>query len=266
MLGSFGQLKRFGADRRGTIAIIFALTIFLVIITVGLAIDGARAYNTSGRVSSALDAAALAAAKMLDDESFSDADIRERAERFFAAHVNESVMAGLTLPTPTVRINRDTNEVEITVNVALATTFGQLAGINTFNFPRSSKVVYDQKRIELAMVLDITGSMCSPCDKIDGLKDAADDVVQTMLTNDTPYGYVRIGLVPLQRGGECGRLCRPGHGRQQHGRLHGGTFGRAGLHGCAGQRHCAAWYVFFCVERQLRLPSKYNLAAVGRQE
>ena len=203
------SVRQFGGDRRGTIAIIFALTIFLVIITVGLAIDGARAYSTSSRVASALDAAALAAAKMLDDESYSDQDIRERAERFFSAHVNSAVMAGLTLPTPTTRINRDTNEVEVAVDVTLATTFGQLAGLNSFRFPRTSKVAYDQKRIELAMVLDITGSMCSPCDKIDGLKDAADDVVQTMLTPDTPYGYVRIGLVPYSAAVNAGGFAGP---------------------------------------------------------
>jgi Flp pilus assembly protein TadG len=196
MLRFIGDFARFGRDRSGTIAMIFALTAFIVALAIGLAIDGARAYNVSGRVSAALDAAALAAAKMLDDEGYSDSDIEERARRFFSAHVSGSLTPSLSLPPPIVRINRSLNEVEVSVDVTLATTFAQLAGVSTFRFPRSSKTTYDMKRIELAMVLDITGSMCSPCDKIDGLKAAANDVVQAMLTTDTPYGYVRIGLVP----------------------------------------------------------------------
>lgn len=189
-------LRRFGRSEGGTVAAIFALSVIVILLAVGLAIDGARGYNVSSRVTASLDSAALAGAKMLDDEAYSDADIEARARDFFLAHVNTDHTAGLSMPSPTVRVNRATSEVEISVDVTLATTFGQLAGLNSFRFPRSSKVVYDQKRIELAMVLDITGSMCSPCDKIDGLKAAADDVVQTMLTSDTPYGFVRIGLVP----------------------------------------------------------------------
>lgn len=203
------DLTGFRNDRRGTIAIIFALTIFLVVATIGLAIDGARAYSTSSRVAAALDAAALAAAKMLDDESYSDQDIRERAERYFAAHVSDARMAGLAIPEVATRIDRDTNEIEVTADVTLATTFSQLAGVTSFRFPRSSKVTYDMKRIELAMVLDITGSMCAPCDKIDGLKDAADDVVQAMLTPDTPYGYVRVGLVPYSAAVNAGGYAGP---------------------------------------------------------
>lgn len=202
-------LRRFSGSRQGTIAVLFAITGFLVVVSIGLAIDGARAYSASSRVAAALDAAALAAAKMLDDESYSDADIQERAQRFFSAHMSAAVMHGLTVPAPTTRIDRASNEVELSTNVSLVTTFAQLAGVETFQFPRSSKVAYDMRRIELAMVLDITGSMCAPCTKIDDLKLAAKDVVQTMITNDTPYGYVRIGVVPYSASVNAGPFAGP---------------------------------------------------------
>jgi Flp pilus assembly protein TadG len=202
-------IGRFREATHGTIALVFALTIFAVILVVGLAIDGARAYGVSSRVLAALDAAALAAAKMLDDENNADSDIEVRARNFFAAQVNDTTMAGLQLAMPAVRIDRTLNEVEVSVDVTLTTTFGQLAGIDNFRFPRSSKVVYDMKRVELAMVLDITGSMCAPCDKIDALKLAAEDIVDTMLTSDAPYGYVRVGLVPYSASVNAGSYSGP---------------------------------------------------------
>ena len=143
-----------------------------------------------------MDAAALAGAKMFDNEDFTDADIEERAQRFFAAHFTHMPVSGVTVPTPVITVTRATGEVDVAVNVSVATTFGQIAGINQFNFPRSTRVKYDQKRIELAMVLDITGSMCDPCDKIDGLKAAAQLLVANLINPQVPYGLVRIGIVP----------------------------------------------------------------------
>lgn len=189
-------LETVAADRRGSVAILFGASALVLVLTIGLAIDGARAYNISTRISAALDAAALAAAKMLDDEDNSDADIRDRAQRFFQAHFTETPVAGVSVEPLDIDIDRDRGEVEIGAEVAVATTFGQLAGLNEFRFPRSARVKYNQKFIELALVLDITGSMCQPCDKIEGLKSAAREVVRNLINPQVPFGYTRIGIVP----------------------------------------------------------------------
>ncbi len=143
-----------------------------------------------------MDAAALAGAKMFDDEDNTDTDIEERAQRFFTAHFANVPVAGVHVPTPVVTVTRATGEVDVTVDVSVTTTFGQLAGISQFSFPRSTRVKYDQKRIELAMVLDVTGSMCDPCDKIEGLKVAAQLLVANLINPQVPFGLVRIGVVP----------------------------------------------------------------------
>lgn len=184
------------SDRRGSVAILFGASALVLVLTIGLAIDGARAYNISTRISAALDAAALAAAKMLDHEENSNEDIRDRAQRFFEAHFTETPVAGVTVEPLDISINRERGEVEIGAEVAVATTFGQLAGLNEFRFPRSARVKYNQKFIELAMVLDITGSMCQPCDKIEGLKSAAREVIRNLINPQVPFGYTRIGIVP----------------------------------------------------------------------
>ena len=189
-------LQRLIGDRRGSVAIMFAASIIMLVTTVGLAIDGARAYNVSARVLAALDAAALAAAKMLDDESYTDADIQERAHRFFAAQLQTMAVPHLTMTTPAVAIDRERGNVDVSVDVAVATTFAQVAGLTEFRFPRAARVTYRQKFVELAMVLDITGSMCQSCSKIDGLKSAAREAVANLINPSIPHGYARIALLP----------------------------------------------------------------------
>jgi Flp pilus assembly protein TadG len=189
-------LQRVCRDDRGSIAIMFAASIIVLMLTVGLAIDGARAYNVSTRISAALDAAALAAAKMLDDESFDDAEIQERAHRFFAAQLQTMPITGVSLDTLAVAVDRQGGHVDVAVNVAVGTTLGQLAGISEFRMPRAARVTYKQKFVELAMVLDITGSMCQPCSKIDGLKAAAREAVANLINPSIPHGYSRVALLP----------------------------------------------------------------------
>ncbi|MES1989436.1 MAG: TadE/TadG family type IV pilus assembly protein [Pseudomonadota bacterium] len=57
-------LERFMADRRGSYAVIFALTIIPILIAIGAAIDLSQAYVAKQRLTSPLDAAGLAIGSM----------------------------------------------------------------------------------------------------------------------------------------------------------------------------------------------------------
>jgi hypothetical protein len=63
------------------------------------------------------------------------------------------------------------------------------------NFTPTSNATYKTKKIELALVLDITGSM-QPAGKIDALKVAAKDVVDTLFASNPNPGAMRVALVP----------------------------------------------------------------------
>ncbi len=184
-------------DDQGTIAILFGLTAFAMTMTVGLAIDGARYYSTSNRVKATLDAAALAAGQMLDDESYTDADIQARAAGYFNAHWPQAAQSGLAMASPVTTVDRAKFEVSVALNANLQTTFGQIAGINQFDMSRVSTVSYRTKKIELALVLDTTGSMCMPCSKLDAVKAAANDVVDSMLDGTHPPGTMKIAIAPF---------------------------------------------------------------------
>ena len=58
--GLRGCLRRFGADRRGGVAMIFGLAIIPLFAAIGLAVDAGRGVMVRSKLSNAIDSAGLA--------------------------------------------------------------------------------------------------------------------------------------------------------------------------------------------------------------
>lgn len=173
-------MHRLAACERGAVAIMFGLTAFVFVLCGGIAIDVARALRASTELGAAADAAALAAAKKLDDQSATDGDIRDAAESFFAANLQRLGVHGLTLGALQTTPNRTNSTVNIAVEGTLETSFGKLAGVDSIIIPINTTATYKTKKVELAMMLDVTGSMATN-DKIGALRRAAQDVVDIVI-------------------------------------------------------------------------------------
>lgn len=200
-----GLLHRSRRDVRGSIAIIFAFSILILGMVTGLAIDGSRIYNLSSRMAAALDAAALAAAKLMDAGTATDAEVQSMAEAYFRAHTSEIGIVGFAYRDLTVVLNRGSSSVAMTVDVSMPTTFGQLAGVSKLEFTKSTTVIFGTRPIELAMVLDVTGSM-NEDGKISELKTAAKEVVETLLGSGAPTSKSRVALAPYSAAVNAGAL------------------------------------------------------------
>lgn len=195
-------LNRFRHDAGGTVALILGLSLVMLCVTVGLAIDASRAYNLSNKIEAILDAAALAGAKLLDDGVSSDSQIRTKTQAFVNAHLPGLDTPGVTIGNILVTSNRTDSSVNVSADITMPTTFGQIAGVTTFSFNRDTTVIYRMKKVELAMALDITGSMADipPGDtlpKVESLKIAAKSVVDTIFADATNDTNVRIALAPF---------------------------------------------------------------------
>ncbi len=197
--------NRFENDNRGTIAMIFALSIFMLCGIVGFAVDASRAYAVSGRVSSILDSAALAGAKMFEIETATDAEIQASAQAYFQLHTNEKSMPGLQLSNFKVIVDRPNNKVSVDVDVGLPTTFSQVIGVGKFDFKRSTEVVFNMNKIELAMVLDVTGSMNAD-GKMAAMKAAANDVIDSLMAGSISENSIRIAVAPFSASVNAGAL------------------------------------------------------------
>ncbi|MEZ5775243.1 MAG: pilus assembly protein [Hyphomicrobiaceae bacterium] len=176
----------------GAIAIIFGLALILIVFAIGLAIDTGRAVVAANRIASSLDAATLAGAQLMAREDITEAEVREYVERSFDSQLINAREEGIRVGDLQISLDPPTGTVQATVGFSVPLTFSAVLGKSTMSGTRSSTAIFKLKGVELAMVLDITGSMDTG-GKLSALKQAATDIVDILL----PDGEVTLNKVSL---------------------------------------------------------------------
>lgn len=206
MRGLRAFVCQFRNDDRGSISILFGISCIVLFGLIGLALDSSRYYNYTARLQAALDAAALAGARLLPDDTMNDADIAAIVAANFTSAMEITGVKAKSLKPPTVKIDRSTNTVEVIGKAKLPATISPVVSSNDdVDITRTSKVVFDMKKIELAMVLDITGSM-NTNNKLADMKVAAKDVVDELYNGSLNENAVRIALAPYSASVNAGEL------------------------------------------------------------
>ena len=206
MISASKTIGKFQKDEKGTVAIIFGLTAIITTLITGLAIDGGRTYHASLTISSAMDSAALAAAKGIRLENLTDGQARAVAERFFEENMKNSASSYVVVNSIDVRIDRPKSAVEIEVDAHVPTLFGGIAGVEKISLPKSAVAIFDAKDIEVGLQLDVTGSMAGQ--KLSDLKAATKDLVDTLIPDQPTGQKVRIGYAPYSAGVNAGAYAR----------------------------------------------------------
>jgi Flp pilus assembly protein TadG len=202
-----GRIGSVRGDERGATSMIFAISLFALVMMLGLAVDVARGIHTKTKVGNALDGAALAAAKSLHDSRMSISDITALARRYL--DTNAQINFG-TIKNFEAFVDRDNSTVRLTAVADVPTTFARIGGFDHMTFPTTSVATFDPKGIEVSLSLDVTGSMCEPCTKIDDLRSAASDMVDILMpANKTSSNKVRMALAPFAAGVNAGSYARP---------------------------------------------------------
>ncbi|MBS0241634.1 MAG: hypothetical protein JSS20_05605 [Proteobacteria bacterium] len=194
-------------DEKGTVAIIFALSIFVLFLITGLAIDVGRVMHAENTIASATDAASLAAAKEMLSANLTDDQVEAYAKAYFEANMKGHGASYADVRNVTVTVDRANSTVAINVDSSVPTIFANLVGIGTFDVPKGSTAVFSNKDIEVSLQLDLTGSMCQPCSKIAALKDAVagtGGLLDILLPDSGTTNSVRIGLAPFTEGVNAG--------------------------------------------------------------
>jgi Flp pilus assembly protein TadG len=193
----------FRRDDRGSIIPTFAVMFFFLAMTLGAAVDAARMYHSHSRLGAAADAAAIAAGKALLDGRNSNADVERIATEFFYANIKED-QGFAKIHSFSAKLDRTKNSVQIDIQADVPMTITKIAGFETVSLPVSSVAIFDQKDIEVTLALDVTGSMCMPCSKIDALKVAVGDLLDIMLPDAGTPNKVRVGFAPYSSGVNAG--------------------------------------------------------------
>lgn len=177
---------RISRDERGSVAVIFAGTLIPTLLAIGLAVDTARAYAVKSQLQQALDAAALA----VGSSSGTDAQLQALAQKFFDANFNTGLATASNIQ---ISVSGDT--ITATGNATVDATIMQIGGFNTITVAEQSQVVRAIRGLELAMVLDNTGSMTTS-DNIGALRDAAHELTDILFGEQTVHPSLKIALVP----------------------------------------------------------------------
>lgn len=182
-------LRRFARDRAGAVALLFGLTLIPLLGFVGGAVDYAQAYRTRAKLQNAIDAAALTAGREIDMGATQE-DAHAKAVSVLHSNLGEDFPGG-------VSANFTFNEDEVTAiaDMTLDTFVLGVIGMNTIDIGVTSTVNIAGGTVEVALVLDNSGSMSGS--KIRDLKDAAKRLTQILFLNDRTRKGVKMGVVPF---------------------------------------------------------------------
>lgn len=185
-------LRRFGQDRSGNVMMFFGLALLPVIGLAGAAMDYARATTARAQLNAAVDTAALMAAR--DASKLTDAQLRDRINGWIKATLSADEAAKFT--GATIAIDRQERTVTIGARVPVEKTLYRVINGDDMIVASNSQSSWGTNKIELALVLDNTGSMSSS-GKLNALKTASKDLIKIMQDATTEPGQIKIAIIPF---------------------------------------------------------------------
>ncbi|MEM7302987.1 MAG: pilus assembly protein TadG-related protein, partial [Pseudomonadota bacterium] len=188
---------RFAADRSGNIAIATGIAIVPLTLAIGVAVDYSMISNRKAHIQHALDTAALATAKNLGLVK-SRAELKDLARSYFYANLN-----GLK-PTDVKLVFHDSNTaggtaIELSAYMDYKMLFGSLYEKKQRRIQKSSIVKTGNNSLEIALVLDNSGSM-NWNNRIGTAKKAATGLINQLteaFETSTHPAPVKFSVVPF---------------------------------------------------------------------
>lgn len=181
------RVRQFRRDAKGSVAILFGLALIPILLGVGVAIDYGRALIVRERLADAADSAALAIGSW---PGLNQAELKQKAQQFFNANYPVSAIG-----TPSaLDVVLDGDNIKIGVTAEVPTTFMKLANVSKLDVGVEILVTKKQRNIELALVLDTTGSMKGA--KLTAMKNAAKKMVETLFEGKNTSDTLRVAVVP----------------------------------------------------------------------
>ena len=192
------SISSFASDMRGNIAMMFALLLAPLVLTMGAGIDFLRYTTVRGDIQGAIDSGLLSAAELSNtkaDRAVDEANILKIIREYLTQNLDSNIVNVDDIQL-TVNLNQDSTgrEVSVTAVHAVQTTFLKMANINELPLTLNSAAKQAYQSVEISLVLDTSSSMQGA--KIPALKVAASEFIDTMITNDT-RPLTSINIVPF---------------------------------------------------------------------
>ncbi|WP_409432079.1 VWA domain-containing protein [Litorimonas sp. RW-G-Af-16] len=187
--GKFAQTTRLlKRDTSGNIAIMTAVLGVVFAGGLALAIDMSQAYFAKQRLQATTDSIALLAAK---DSLKSQADLTAAAQAYFDFTYPGAKGERIEL----IDIQRDGDTVRLSARNNIDAYFARVWGKNSMDVSVVSEATYANKALDIALVLDTTGSMRGT--KMNALKAAANNLVDTL--EGSGNENLRMSVIPFSQ-------------------------------------------------------------------
>jgi Flp pilus assembly protein TadG len=197
------SLQKFAADESGSILQMAGLSIIPLMLAAGVAIDTSRINYTHQKLAAGLDAGALAAAAMIGK---STDEKKVEARRY----LDNNFLNGDKATIESFELTENDNEVFVQATARLPMSVMKAVGKNYADITLTSTIVKDGSSVEVALVLDNTGSMAP---YMTTLKSAANEFLDTVLDKQpvAPY-YARAAVIPYNRAVNLGTSANAARG------------------------------------------------------
>lgn len=183
-------IQCFCRDERGAVLLLVTLFMVPIIGVVAVAVDLSRVLVVKEKLRNAIDSAAIAVGR---HPELSETDANSLATSFINAHYPAADFGDII----NVAVAADENQVDITATGRVAMSFLTIFNYDHVDITVSTQVFRHQRKAEVVMVLDNSGSMSGA--KLESLKSSATTLIDTLFGDDTISDIVKIGLVPFTR-------------------------------------------------------------------
>ena len=178
----------FRKDTNGNVAMMFAISLLVLIGFLSVAIDLSKGFFAQQRLQNTTDAIALLAAK--DKSLDTDAKLEAAAQALYDATYPGNTGVRIEIED----VQRDGDKVTIVARNNIDTFFAGVFNTSSLDVGVTSSAVFATKALDVALVLDTTFSM-SENNKLGGLKVAANNLLTTF--DELDNENLRVSVVPF---------------------------------------------------------------------
>jgi Flp pilus assembly protein TadG len=187
-------LTRFCDNAQANVAPIFAIAMIPILGLTGTAVDYSNATAARTALQAALDTTALMLSK--EANGLTQDQLNTKATQYFDANIT-NVEVKNRVVSPVFSTPQAGNFVlNISVTASADLRFMSIFGHTSLPISSSTEVKWGIKRLELAMVLDNTGSMANN-NKMTNLKTAANNLLTTLKNAAKKAGDVKVAIIPF---------------------------------------------------------------------
>jgi Flp pilus assembly protein TadG len=198
-------ISRMRRDRSGSFGVAAAAIMTTLALAGGYALNTAQLSNARSNLLAALDSAITSTARDLTTGVIAEDAARGSVEAFLFANGTTGFAQEGRLSLDDLVVDRQARTVRGQASVLVDLVFPVFSGGSQRRIVIESAAVYSDQKIEVAMMLDVTGSMAGQ--KLRDLKSAATNAAGILLRGqDEARPRVRVALVPYSNAVNVGTL------------------------------------------------------------